>query len=493
MTATIMQVLDTTIVNVALPSMTGSLGATTDTISWVLTSYLIGSAVFMPLNGFLTDRLGRKKYLLVSIGGFVATSVLCGVAQGLPEMVLFRLAQGIFGASLVPLSQSVMLDTFPIESRGKAMAIWGMGVMVAPILGPTLGGYLTEIASWRWTFLVNLPVGVLSFLLAMRYVPDTPTRARRMDWTGFLALAVALIAGQLVLDRGAGEDWFESRAIVAATALAALAFGVFVWKSVFDREHAMFDLRVLTDRNFAVACVITLATGLGVFGGMLLLPMYLENLLGYPTMDAGLALMPRGIAVFVAMTVIGRLSTKVSPRAMVSAGLVISCLGSWMLTRLTPQADGAFILWPMILQGFGMGLVFLPTSTFAFATIPRALSAEAAGLYSLMRTIGSAVGIAVASTWLGHGYRVGWAELRGAVTPFNPAVRQFLAPLHLGLDHAGAQLLAGVIQQQAMINAIVSTFWLITVSFVFMLPFLLLIKAPRDAPKGAAPAHVAVE
>ncbi len=492
MAATIMQVLDTTIVNVALPHMTGELGATNDSISWVLTSYLMGAAVFMPLAGFFTDRLGRKKYLLVSIGGFVGASMLCGLANSLPEMVAFRLLQGVFGASLVPLAQAIMVETFPLESRGKAMAIWGMGVMVAPILGPTLGGYLTEIFSWRWNFYINLPVGILSFLLAARFVPDTPTRQRTMDWVGFSTLAIAIAALQLVLDRGAEKDWFDSGMIRFTALVAVVSFAAFIAKSLSKASHPLFDLSVLKDRNFAVSCLIQVATGLGVYGGMLLLPLLLENMLGFPTMEAGLYLMPRGIATFISMSLVGRFSNRFSPRSMVFLGMIMSFLGAVQLTQLTPQVAGSVIFIPMLFQGFGMGMIFIPLSTLAFSSIPARLAPEAAGLYSLMRSVGSAIGISIAATWLNYSARVSWTELGAGITPYSSQVRHFLAPLGLKLDGLGVSVLARVVQQQALVKAFNSTFWLIAASFVVMLPLLLFIHRAGKSPTGA-PAPTAVE
>jgi len=491
MSATVMQVLDTTIINVALPHMIGELGATADSISWTLTSYLMGAAVLMPLAGFFTDRLGRKKYLLISIIGFVIASALCGLSTSLTEMVIFRLLQGVFGAALVPLSQAIMVETFPIESRGKAMAIWGMGVMVAPILGPTLGGYLTEAMSWRWAFYINVPIGVVSFLLASRFVPDTPIRARQMDWTGFGSLAIAIAASQLVLDRGAEKDWFESGTITATAVIAVIAFAVFLWKSLRPQEHPVFDLRVLRDRNFAVSCLIMLSTGLGVYGAQLLLPLYLENLLGFPTLQAGLYLMPRGIATFVSMSLVGRFSNRFSPRSMVFVGMLLSFAGALEMTRLSPQAAGSVIFLPMILQGLGMGLIFIPLSSLAFASIPIRLAPEAAGLYSLMRTVGSSIGISIASTYLNYSTRVNWAELRGGITPYNVHARHFLAPLGLRLDSIGLQVIAGLVQQQALVKAFISTFWLTTASFVAMLPLLLLIRSVKPKPVDAT--HMALE
>ena len=502
MAATIMQVLDTTIINVALPHMSGELGATSDSIAWVLTSYLMGSAVFMPLTGFFTDRLGRKKYLLLSIAGFVVTSGLCGISTSLPEMVVFRLAQGVFGASLVPLSQAIMVETFPVEARGKAMAIWGMGVMVAPIMGPTLGGYLTESISWRWTFYINLPVGIASLLLAARFVPDTKVKQRSMDWLGFIALATAIACLQLVLDRGADKDWFSSGMICGATFVAVLAFAAFLFKSLAMAGQPLFDLAVLKDRNFAVSCMVMLSTGLGVYGGQLLLPLFLENVLGFPTEQAGLYLMPRGIATFVSMSLVGRFSNRFSLRSMIFTGMVLSFCGAWFMTRITPQSPGSVIFLPMILQGFGMGLIFIPLSSLAFVTLPGRLAPEAAGLYSLMRSLGSSVGISIAATYLSYSTKVNWADLRSVITPYNPHIHEFLRGLGLTanyfydatglrLNATGAAVLAQFVQVQAMVKAYVATFWLITCSFVAMMPLVLLIR--RAKPAAADPAHLAME
>lgn len=482
MSATIMQVLDSTIINVAVPNLAGELNAAPDAISWVLTSYLLGSAVLMPLTGFLSDRLGRKRYLIGSIMGFVVASALCGFATSLPEMVIFRVFQGLFGASLTPLSQAIMVETYPPESRGKAMAIWGMGVMIAPVLGPTLGGYLTDTLSWRWTFFINIPVGILSVILAIRYVPDSPVKARQMNWVSFAALAVSIAAVQLVLDRGASKDWFESTEIIMATLTGLVAFGVFSWISRNPAAHPVFNLAVLKDRNFVMACVIMLSSGFGIFGSLLLLPLFMENMLGYPTFEAGLHLMPRGIATFFGMSLAGRLSGKVSVRTMLMLGMLLSFAGSFMLTRITLDITGESVLLGMILQGLGMGLVFIPLATLAFSTIPPALAPEAAGLYSLMRSLGSSIGISLASTCLNYNARVDWQQLASHINPFNPAVADYLGAMHLTLDRVGIETLARVVQQQASLQAFVQSFWIGTVSFVFMLPLLLLIRTPAAKP-----------
>jgi len=479
MAATIMQVLDTTIVNVALPSMAGQLDASPDNISWVLTSYLIASAIFMPLTGFFTDRIGQKRFLLISIAGFVITSALCGIANSLTQMVMFRFLQGVFGASLVPLSQSIMLQIFPGEQRGKAMAIWAMGVMVAPILGPTLGGWLTEFISWRWTFFINLPVGIASFILAMRYVHDTPTRARRMDWTGFATLALGIGALQLVLDRGNQDDWFSSQMLVFAIIIAALSFIFFISYSLTGKHHPLFDLRIFKDRNFLVASLIMTTIGIGFFGGMLLQSLFLQNFLGYPTFNAGLYMAPRGLASFFVMMFVGKFSGKFPPRNFILVGICCSIAGNYMMTSFTAEMTANELIVPMILQGMGMGLIFVPISTLAFTTLPKETAAEAAGIYSLIRSMGSALGISILVTYFSRDTQQNWSLLRGAITPYSEALQSYLSPLHLGAtDPQGIQLAAHAVLQQAQNIGYTNSFWFATLNFVVMLPLLLLVRAP---------------
>lgn len=496
MSATVMQTLDSTIVNVALPHMSGELGATPDSISWVVTSYMMAAAVFMPLTGFLTDRLGRKRFLLLSMAGFVAASGLCGIAQDLPEMVAFRLLQGMFGGTLVPLSQAIIVDSFPVEERGRALAIWGMGVMVAPIMGPTLGGYLTEVLSWRWNFYINLPVGIVALLLATRFVPDTPKKQRDMDWIGFATLATSIACLQLVLDKGAEKDWFDSTMICMAATTSVIAFLAFLWKSLAGSGHPLFYLRVLEDRNLAVACTIVLCTGLGVAGSQLLLPLFLEIQLGFPTMEAGINLIPRGLMAFVSMSLVGRYGNRFSPRSMVFFGMILSLIGSLVLTDLTPQVAGSITWLPIILLGLGVGFIFIPLATLAFATVPRDMTPEAAGLYNLMRSIGSSIGVSIAVTYLNYSTKVHWDGMRSMVTPYSQGMHNFLQqmgqhsvyffdPSGRHLNSFGVTLMANLVQQQAMVKAFVSAYWLIAASFVVMLPLLLLIKA--SAPTKAEP------
>ena len=479
MAATIMQVLDTTIINVALPNMAGQLDATPDNISWVLTSYLIASAIIMPLTGFITDRIGQKRFLLVSIAGFVITSALCGMATSLAQMVLFRFLQGIFGAALVPLSQSIMLQIFPGEQRGKAMAIWSMGVMVAPIMGPTLGGWLTEAISWRWTFYINLPVGIASFLLAMRHVPDTAIRARRMDWLGFVALALGIGALQLILDRGNQDDWFGSQTLVFAAFVTVIALIFFIVYTLTGKHHSLFDLRIFRDRNFLVASLIMTTIGIGFFGGMLLQSLFLQNFLGYPTFEAGLYMAPRGLASFLVMIFVGKFVTRIPPRNFILAGILASIAGNYLMTRFTGDITAHDLIVPMLLQGMGMGLIFVPISTLAFTTLPKETAAEAAGIYSLIRALGSAMGISILATYFSRSTQQNWSLLRGDITPYSAALHNYLAPLHLGAqDPQGIALAARAVLHQAQNIGYIDSFWFATLNFVLMLPLLLLVRAP---------------
>lgn len=490
MAATIMQVLDTTIVNVALPDMAGQLDATPDNISWVLTSYLIASAIFMPLTGYLTDRIGQHRYLLISIAGFVITSALCGMAGSLFEMVLFRFLQGIFGASLVPLSQSIMLQVFPGEQRGKAMAIWSMGVMVAPILGPTLGGWLTEVVSWRWTFYINLPVGILSFLLSMRYVPNTQVRERRMDWLGFSSLALAIGALQLVLDRGNQDDWFSSKMLTVAALLGVFALSFFFIYTLTGKHHPLFDLRIFKDRNFLFASLIMTTIGIGFFGGMLLNSIFLQDFLGYPTFEAGLYMAPRGLASFLVMTIVGKFSGRIQPRVFIFAGILASIAGNYLMTRFTGEITAHDLILPMMLQGLGMGLIFVPISTLAFTTLPKTIAAEAAGIYSLIRALGSALGISILTTYFSRNTEEAWSLLRGDVNIYSGALHAYLAPLHFGIQtHQGVAIAAGAVLHEAQNIGFIASFWFATLNFVVMLPLLFLVRTPT----APAPPQVGLE
>lgn len=480
MSAALMQVLDSTIVNVALPHMQGSLGASPDQITWTLTSYMVSSAIFMPLTGYLTDRLGQNRFLLLSIGGFTVASILCGASTSLTEIVVFRLLQGIFGAGLVPLSQSILSSVFAEKDRGKGMAIWGVGVMLGPILGPTLGGYLTEIASWRWTFYVNVPVGILAMLLTWQIIPDTEKKPRHLDWFGFVMLSLAIGLGQYVLDRGNQADWFNANEIRITAIVALVSLVGFVIHSLHPQSSNVFDVRIFKDRNFTVSCLLLALFGLGLFGGTVLMPLMLENLLNYPVTTTGLVMAPRGIASMVSMILVGRLLGRAQPRILIMCGILISAAGYWLNTYYSEMISVGWVVWPMIIQGFGMGMVFVPLSTLAFATLPSQQRPEAAGLFSLMRVLGGSMGISIVMTLLTRHSQMAWQHLVGFIRPHNPAVVQYLSSLHLKMTQPLAlQVLSIEVTRQAQMIAFVSSFAFIAWSFLLMLPMLLLIKAGK--------------
>ena len=493
MAATVMQVLDTTIVNVALPHMQGELSATPDQISWVLTSYMVASGIFMPLTGYFTHRYGQKKFLFASIVGFVLTSVLCGVASSLNEIVLFRLLQGISGAALVPLSQSIMVATFPPQERGKAMAIWGIGVMVGPILGPTLGGWLTEFMSWRWTFFINLPVGIVSALLVLRYIPDTERSERNMDWMGLVLMALGVAGLQYVLDRGAQDDWFSSPAIQFAAFLSAVGFVGFFIHTRSHKGHALFSPEIFTDRNFVTASLLMAFLGLGLFGSMLLQPLMLEGLMDYPTLTTGLTLAPRGIASMFSMMLVGRLINRVDARLLITFGIIIFCIGSYQTTQYSLVMGIGWVIFPMILQGMGLGMVFIPLSTLAFSTLPQRFSAEAAGMYSLLRTIGSGIGVSVVATVLTSHAQIAWHNVGGQLQPFNPALAPYLN--YLGLNEQAPQaagVLAKELFRQSQMIGFLDAYIFVTIAFAAMTPLVFIMKNQRHGTPQGTPQTTAV-
>ncbi len=487
MSAALMQVLDTTIVNVALPHMQGELGATSDQISWVLTSYLVSSAICMPLTGYFSDVLGRKRFLIMSIAGFVVASALCGLSQSLVQIVGFRLLQGVFGASLVPLSQAIMADAYPLHERGKAMSLWGLGVMVGPVLGPTLGGWLTDISSWRWTFYINVPVGILSLFLAYQFVPDTERKARRVDWVGFALLSTGIAGLQYFLDRGNQQDWFSARDIQVSAVLGAFGLATFIWYAWSRPGRAVLDIHIFKDRNFATACLLMLGMGIGLFGGLVVQPILLERLLDYPIVTAGLVMAPRGLATALAMLAVGRLVARVDARVLIGIGIVISAVGTYAMTYYSLDISPKWIIGPMFLQGIGLGMIFVPLSTLAYATLDRERTAEAAGIYSLVRTMGGAIGISVVTTALTRLTQVLWNQLGGHINPYNPALHGYFDRLHLPpTDPHAIAILGQQLALQAEITAMLDVFELITWSFIVMLPLLFLLRRRRT--QESAPA-----
>jgi DHA2 family multidrug resistance protein len=384
-----------------------------------------------------------------------------------------------------------MGDAYPPEERGHAMAIWGLGVMVGPVLGPTLGGWLTEVASWRWTFYINLPVGALSFLLAWRYVDETPKRARKMDWTGLGLLAAGIGGLQYFLDRGNQQDWFSAIDIRIAAALGVCGTAWFLYHSWRHKARALFDLRIFRDRNFAMSCLMIAMMGIGLFGGLVLQPVLLEGLLDYPIMTTGFLMAPRGLASAVTMVLSGQLMKRIDARKLIAAGMILSAVGSYAMTRYSLDVNAYWIVWPAVLQGLGMGLIFVPLSALAYATLDRARMAEAAGLFSLLRTLGAAAGISAVTTLMSREAQVLWNQLGGAVNKFNPDLAAYLQSLNLSpTDPLAIALIAQEVGRQAQMIAMLDAFKLITWSFIAMLPLVPLLRGRvptvKPSERGAA-------
>ena len=490
MLATIMQVLDTTIANVALPNMQGSLGAAQDQITWVLTSYIVAAAIMTPVTGWLSDRFGLRELFIVSTAGFVVASMACGFATSLEEMILFRVLQGLFGAALVPLSQTVLLDINPKEEHGRAMAIWGAGIMVGPIIGPTLGGWLTETFNWRFVFFVNLPVGILALAGLIGFLPKSPRRARSFDFFGFAMLSIAIGALQLMLDRGEQVDWFSSAETWIYLGLVISGFWAFVLHVTSGREHPFMEPAMFADSNFVTALVLIFMVGVILLAGLALLPPMLANLFGYPVVTTGMVLAPRGVGTMISMIVVGRLVGRVDARLLILAGLSLTAYSLWQMTGFSPAMDWRPLVVSGVVQGLGLGLVFVPLSTLAFATLEPRFRAEAAALFSLVRNIGSSVGISIVATMLAHNMVAARSDLVSKLTPYNPNLDALLGS-STDITATLAQLNAQVQAQAAMI-AYVDDFMLMFWLTLAAIPLILLLRKP-GAPVAGGHAAAAME
>jgi DHA2 family multidrug resistance protein len=488
MLATVMNALDTTIANVALPHMAGSVSASADQITWVLTSYIVAGAVVMPLTGFVTARFGRKTVFLVAIGGFTIASMLCGIASSLPEIVVFRLLQGVFGAPLMPLSQAQLLDINPPEKHGQAMAIWSSGVLLGPILGPTLGGYLTDNFSWRWCFYINVPIGAVALAGVWMFIAGHRAERRRpFDLLGYGSLAIFVSAFQLLLDRGATQDWFQSAEVWAYAVTAAAALWIFVTQTM-TAKHPFIEPRLLADRNFVTANIFGFFVGVLLFSTMALLPPMLQTLMNYPVMTSGLVMMPRGLGSLVATQVAGRLVGRVDTRIILAMGLSIGAFALMQMTHFDLSMNSRPVMVTGFFQGLGMGMLMIPLATVAFATMPGELRAEGSALFSLVRNLGSSVGISVMQALVTNHVQVMHESLAAHIVPSDPVVR---AMLGANLKGADLETLNAQINQQATMVAYVDDFKLMFVITLLCLPMLLLMRTPRRS--GGEPIHVAVE
>ncbi|KJC58954.1 DSBA oxidoreductase [Bradyrhizobium sp. LTSPM299] len=481
--ATLMQALDTTIANVALPYMQGSVSASQDEIAWVLTSYIVAAAIMTPPTGYLTNRFGLKRLFLISVAGFTFSSVLCGLAQSLVQIVLFRILQGLFGAALVPLSQTVLMNINPKERQGSAIALWGVAVMAGPVLGPVLGGWLTEAYSWRFVFYINVPVGIVAFFGMTTFLPDTPRNAAaKLDWFGFGTLSLAIAAMQVLVDRGEELDWFGSGEIVAEAIIALSAFYLFLVHTFTAREPFVRP-SLFRDRNFTAGVLFISIIGLTYYASLALQPPYLQNLMNYPIVSAGLILGPRGVGTMASMLIVGKLIGPVDTRYLLALGLGLTAWSFYVMTGWTPDVSQMTIVVVGIIQGIGLGFIFVPLSVVTLSTLAPELRAEGAGLYSLSRNIGSSIGISVVNSLLTRNTQVNHAEIARNVTSVNRAfedlaITQFWDPI----SAAGRTALDAVITRQAQIIAYIDDYKLLMIATLAAIPLLIIFqKPPRTA------------
>ena len=483
MLATIMQAIDTTIANVALPHIQGSLSAAQDQITWVLTSYIVAAAIMTPLTGWLAGAFGIKRVFLVSVVGFTATSVACGMADSLAQIVLFRLLQGICGAALMPLSQAVLLRINPAERHGQAMAVWGTGVMIGPIVGPALGGWLTDNYNWRWVFYINLPIGIIAFCGILMFIHETRHALReRFDFFGFGALGIAIGSLQMLLDRGELKDWFHSTEIWVEAVAAGLAFYLFAVHTITSRERPFIDRNLLVNRNFAAGLVMMFFVGVIMFATLALLPTMMQQSMHYPVATAGLVTAPRGVGTMIGMFLVGRIINTVDVRLIILSGLALTAYSLFQMSGFSLGMDMGPIVISGLIQGFGLGFVFVPLSTISFATLPRAILTQATAVFSLVRNIGSSIGIAILEALFVENTQTVHAQLVENLRPDNPAAQasNLSAPYSLSAP-AGLAALNAEVTRQAQMVAYINDFKLMMIIDLLSAPLVLLLRKPRGS------------
>jgi len=493
MTATIMQALDTTIANVALPYMQGSLSASQEQVNWVLTSYIVAAAIMTAPVGWIANRFGRKRVFIVCAAGFTVASVLCGLAQNVTQIVLFRLLQGMFGAALVPLSQAVMLDSYSLQERAKAMSIWGMGVMMGPIMGPWLGAWLTESYSWHWVFFVNLPFGAITVMGLIVFMDETtPDDKLKFDWFGFTALAVGIGALQLALDRGEQLGWFDSFEIVLEFAVSAAGFYYFFAHSL-TTDRPFIQFAIFKDKNFATACLFMVVIGVVLFSTMALASPLFQSAYGYPIMTAGLLLATRGGGTLVAMMLVGRLLKYIEARVLIVCGLLLIAVTLYDMTLWTADIPPKTIVINSIIQGFGLGLVFVPLTTAAFLTLPNHLRTDGTAMLTLVRNVASSIGISIVIAELTQGTRRTHAILVEHITPFNDALKMpnVTSIINMNTD-AGRALMDMIVTAQAQIIAFSHDFELVALITVCAIPLAIMLGSTKASLNAAKAEHPVV-
>lgn len=477
MLAAMLEVLDTTIVNVALPNMMASLSATQNQITWVLSSYVVASAIMLPLTGFLSNRLGRRNMMLYCIVGFLASSMLCGLSSSLIEMVCFRLAQGAFGAALIPLSQAIMRENFSAKELPKAMAIWGIGLMAAPVFGPTLGGYIIAHLSWRWIFYINIPVCFFAILMTVAVITNTEKRPQKLDLTSLLLMVVSIGALQLLLDQGNQQGWFSSYFILSLAALSATGTILFIIRSL-SYPNCIITLSIFKDRNFTLCTIIMLVFCGALFGIMALEPIMLERLFHYPTLTTGLVMMPMGIGSALGMGLSSALMKHINVKYVFIIGLLVSAFGCHMLSEPTLQVGMHYFLLPNGIIGVGLGFFMVPLSTYSLLTLAKKDYTEGAGLFSYGRMLGTAIGISLMSTLLSRETQSTWHTLIQHITRFNVHVAQWLHEAHLPSHIASKTglIVAHVVEQQSMMQGFIDGFHLASLIFIGLILAVLLLK-----------------
>ncbi|MBV9887108.1 MAG: DHA2 family efflux MFS transporter permease subunit [Acidobacteria bacterium] len=496
MLSTFMEVLDTTVVNVSLPHIAGSLSATVDEATWTLTSYLVSNAIILPLTGWLSNYFGRKRMLMMSVTGFTISSFLCGLAPSLPFLIVCRVIQGACGGGLQPISQAVLLESFPPQDRGKAMGFWGLGIVVAPLLGPVLGGWLTDSYSWRWVFYINVPIGIASIIMTRLFIFDPHYIKRassRIDYWGIGMLAVGIGLLQVVLDKGQEKDWWATTWITAVAISAAVALIAFMVRELII-DHPVVQLRVFKDRTYSTGVFLMSMLGVGLYGTTVLIPLILQTLLGYPALRAGIAMAPRGLGSFIAMPIVGLIMTKFDPRKMLALGLFVCALTLFQFSALNRSAGYWDFFWPQLEMGLSLGLVFVPLTTITMSNIPKETMGNATSLFNLVRNLGGSIGISAVSTMELRLQQTNTNVLGAHVNPLSASARNMMSMMQqmmvshggdaVAAAHQARAMIFGLVQREAAMISYNTIFKSLGILFLALLPFILLMRRP--SPKTPA-------
>jgi DHA2 family multidrug resistance protein len=500
MLSTFMEVLDTTVVNVSLPHIAGSLSATVDEATWTLTSYLVSNAIILPLTGWLSNFFGRKRMLLLSVTGFTIASFLCGLAPSLPFLIVCRVIQGACGGGLQPISQAVLLESFPPEDRGKAMGFWGLGIVVAPLLGPVLGGWLTDSYSWRWVFYINVPIGLASIIMTRMFVFDPPYIRRgssKVDYWGIGMLAVGIGTLQMVLDKGQEKDWFGTSWITALAVVSVVAIAAFIFYELRTAEPVV-NLRVFKNRTYSTGVFLMAMLGVGLYGTTVLIPLVLQTLLGYPALRAGIAMAPRGLGSFIAMPLVGLIMTKFDPRKLLTLGMIVCAMTLFQFSRLNLQAGYWDYFWPQFEMGLALGFLFVPLTTTSMAPIPKETMGNATSLFNLVRNLGGSIGISAVNTIQVRRAQMNVDVLGQHVNPYDAGSRQMLGALQkmfvsrggdmVAAAHQARETLFRMVERQASMLAYNTVFRLLGALFLLMIPFIFLMRRP-ESKNGSVSLH----